>query len=516
MRKYAAAQLLCAMCASAQIGFNTPGPCWDGVVETNDSGPNVWLIVMDDNDYEAYGEFGGNPAHTPNLDFILQNSAVFRNGFVPMSVCRPSLAALLSGKNPERTGIRNYHSVASLRVTETLPREFRAQQYMTFLGGKFWEHRGGTPEEYGFRCVEAAGMQNSLTVLFGRDTQSKFLEMITEARGAWFAFWAPLLPHTPYDASMTYQSLIDVNLIDVPPEISDPAAYRQTVAGYLANLAWVDAKIGEGLAALSASGQLENTLIVTLTDNGIGFGHYSKQSPFDKGLKTHISFMLMSAIDSAEYPDLVTSTDIVPTIAELCGLAVPAYAQGISLAPRVLGTSTAPTRTQVSGATYSDESVPGYGTGVVPVSLWTRTPTHKYIKFLVPVNSTTLDSLSWQYLFMPVPDFAVGAELLFDIEQDPYERVNLASDPANGALLASLRAASADWFQAELAAGQDQPDPCIPRSADLNGDGSVGLSDLSILLSNFGVLGVDAFGNLNCDLDVDISDLSILLAQFGE
>ncbi|MFN0136852.1 MAG: sulfatase-like hydrolase/transferase [Phycisphaerae bacterium] len=515
MRLLAVLQLALTACAWAQGGFNTPGACWDGFETANKSAPNVWVIVMDDNDYDAYGHFGDAAARTPNLDYILGNSVVFRNCYVPMSVCRPSLAALLSGKYPERSGVRNNGSVEVLRASETIAHALSNDDYMTFLGGKFWETRGGTPADYGFRCVESGGLQQTLDAPFARSTQAKFLEMITETQGAWFAFWTPMLPHTPYDAPQQFVDQININDIDVPAWVNDLVAYRAHVRLYLANLAWLDAKIGEGLAALVATGQIEETIIITLADNGLGFGHYSKQSPFDKGLRTHLSFMRLNHYSPQHAPDLVSSVDVVPTMADLCGIARPAFAQGLSLAPRILSQTTTPARDQISGAVYSNGTIAGFGTGVVPAALWTRTPTHKYIKFLVPVNSTTLDPLDWQLLFSPVPNIAPGTEMLFDIAADPFERNDLSGTVELAALLVSLRTQSADWFAAQVAAGQDPPDPCVPRSADLNFDSFVNLTDLSILLSNFGVPGEDAAGNLNCDLDVNISDLAILLAQFG-
>jgi len=67
--------------------------------------------------------------------------------------------------------------------------------------------------------------------------------------------------------------------------------------------------------------------------------------------------------------------------------------------------------------------------------------------------------------------------------------------------------------------GDGVPDECAPPNdcpADLNGDRVVDLSDLSILLSNFGRTGVDpADGDIDGDNDVDLADLSVLLAAFG-
>lgn len=56
------------------------------------------------------------------------------------------------------------------------------------------------------------------------------------------------------------------------------------------------------------------------------------------------------------------------------------------------------------------------------------------------------------------------------------------------------------------------PAPCV---GDLNNDGSVGLSDLAILLANFGGAGGPAQGDVNNDGQITLSDLAALLAVFG-
>ena len=48
---------------------------------------------------------GNDLVHTPNLDRLASQSAVYPNGYVPMSVCRPSLVSLLTGLYPHQHGV---------------------------------------------------------------------------------------------------------------------------------------------------------------------------------------------------------------------------------------------------------------------------------------------------------------------------------------------------------------------------------------------------------------------------
>ena len=59
--------------------------------------PNVVLIVSDDQSYRDFGFMDNDRVHTPHLDRLASQSARYPNGYVSMSVCRPSLATLLTG-----------------------------------------------------------------------------------------------------------------------------------------------------------------------------------------------------------------------------------------------------------------------------------------------------------------------------------------------------------------------------------------------------------------------------------
>ena len=67
--------------------------------------PNVVMILADDQSYRDFGFMGNDLVHTPNIDRLAAQSARYPNGYVSMSVCRPSLATLLTGLYPHQHGI---------------------------------------------------------------------------------------------------------------------------------------------------------------------------------------------------------------------------------------------------------------------------------------------------------------------------------------------------------------------------------------------------------------------------
>ena len=62
--------------------------------------PNVVLILSDDQHWSDYGFMGHEHLQTPALDRLASESLVFRRGYVPFSLCCPSLASLITGRYP--------------------------------------------------------------------------------------------------------------------------------------------------------------------------------------------------------------------------------------------------------------------------------------------------------------------------------------------------------------------------------------------------------------------------------
>ena len=71
--------------------------------------PNIVYIIADDQAWPDFGFMGNDRVHTPNLDRLAAQSARFTNGYVPRSVCRPSLVSLPTGLYPHQRGVHFNH-----------------------------------------------------------------------------------------------------------------------------------------------------------------------------------------------------------------------------------------------------------------------------------------------------------------------------------------------------------------------------------------------------------------------
>src|SRR4051794_19412401 len=135
--------------------------------------PNVVLIVSDDQGWGDYSFMGHPYIRTPRIDRLAAQSLTFRRGYVPSSLCSPSLASILTGLYPHQHRVTSndpplpaskparqanqdpayremrQEMIANFERVPTLPRLLGEQGYASFQSGKWWGgnyHRAGFTE----------------------------------------------------------------------------------------------------------------------------------------------------------------------------------------------------------------------------------------------------------------------------------------------------------------------------------------------------------------------------------
>jgi uncharacterized sulfatase len=302
--------------------------------------PNVVIILSDDQAWGDYSFLGHPNIQTPHLDRLASQSVTFTRGYVPTSLCRPSLMSLitglyphqhlLTGNDPPKGTDRNL-MLKHVRRAATLPKLLAEQGYVSFQAGKWWE---GNFAEGGFTAgmthgdVTRGGRHGDEGLKIGRQGNQPVYDFLAANRGKPFFVWyAPMLPHSPHN----------------PPERL-LAKYRdQTdsihIARYWAMCQWWDEQCGELLDHLGQQGLAENTLVVYLTDNGWiqnahnqQFAPRSKRSPYEGGIRTPIMLRWPARLKPRrDDRTLVSSLDIAPTILAACGLSATKEMKGINL-----------------------------------------------------------------------------------------------------------------------------------------------------------------------------------------
>lgn len=307
--------------------------------------PNIVMIVSDDQAWTDFGFMGHEIVRTPHLDALAEKSAVFPNGYVPTSLCRASLATLLTGLyahqhkiccNDPPDGVDRTLMHPFIQSAPTLPRLLGEAGYVSLQTGKFWE---GHYSNAGFtEGMTTTGRHGGPGLAIGRETMQPIYDFVRAHREQPFFVWyAPMLPHEPHN----------------PPErlLADrwPASVHPKVAKYYAMIEWFDETCGELLAFLADEGLEEETLVVFLVDNGWitetgpvrttrgWFAPKSKLSPYDGGLRTPIMLYQPGVTRAGRYDDLVTTADLVPTLLAAAGATAPEGLPGENLLPRATG-----------------------------------------------------------------------------------------------------------------------------------------------------------------------------------
>ena len=325
--------------------------------------PNVVLIVSDDQAWTDYGFMGHADIRTPRLDQLAAEGALFTRGYVPSSLCRPSLAALITGLYAHRhkitgndppPGVDRGEMLRHIRAVPTLPRLLAERGYRSFQAGKWWEgsyEQGGFTHGMSHGDTARGGRHGDLGLRIGREGLLPIFDFLDDCGETPFFLWyAPMLPHSPHDPP---QRLLEKYAV---------AGRSPHVARYYAMCEWFDETCGELLDGLESRGLAGDTLVVYVTDNGWiqdpesrDFAPRSKRSPYEGGVRTPIVLRWPGHIaPRRDERTPVSSIDLAPTILAACGCRPAAEMPGVDLLDAM---NPAGTRNAVFGEIFTHDAV---------------------------------------------------------------------------------------------------------------------------------------------------------------
>ncbi|SEL23939.1 choline-sulfatase [Roseovarius azorensis] len=436
--------------------------------------PNILIFMVDQLNGTFFPDGPAEWLHAPNLKKLAARSTRFANAYTASPLCAPGRASFMSGLLPSRS--RVYDNAAEFAADiPTYAHHLRRAGYQTCLSGKMhfvgpdqlhgFEERLTTdiyPADFGWTpdyrkpgeridwwyhnmgSVTGAGVAEISNQMEYDDEVAYHAtrKVYDLARGADARPWCLTVsfthPHDPYVARRKYWDLYE-DCAHLLPEIpamayEDHDAHakrifdandwrnytitedhiRRARRAYFANISYLDDKIGEVMAALTATRQ--EAAILFVSDHGDMLG--------ERGLWYKMCFyegsarvpLMISApgMTPGLVTDPVSTIDICPTLCDLAGAdmsEIMPWTEGQSLVPQ--------------------------GQGVArdaPVAM----------EYAAEASYAPLVSLRygrWKY-----NRCGLDPDQLFDLENDPQELTNLADDPAHAGTLAQLRAKSeARW-----------------------------------------------------------------------
>ena len=413
--------------------------------------------------------------NTPNMDRLCENGILFKNAYTIQPQCVPCRTSIQTGRWPHQTGIMinrigpldagipsdpmlgplfreagyacgyqgNMH-VAHVRLNgsrglDLLPEDVELHGYDPVgevpdsdIGQRFADFLAGHPEEPFFftasiddphTCLKLGQDPNSLADEIGQAPDDPALLPPLPDN------WQPD-PSEPTVVREYYQTME----ADKAPDgsravVSDgwsELQWRQYIWAYKRLIERADASLGQVLDALEASGRAEDTLVIFCADHGDGAGHRrrrKKQVLYDEIARVPfiVSGVGVKQCGIIDTEHLVSLMDIMPTFMEAAGLQCPAHIEGRSLLPLLAEPASEHHPYVVTEVLFNKGlTVPGWAGRLL------RTRKHKYVLY----------------------NHGDHAEQLFDMERDPSEQNNLASDPAYQEVLEMHRAHLREWCEA--------------------------------------------------------------------
>jgi len=378
-----AALVLAAALVSAS-GFRVPA-------RSADPRPNVILIVTDDQTFDTL------PSEPPAMPWLQSRIfspsdhwAWFPNAVDSTPLCCPSRSSILTGLSSEHTGVFDNGMGQFLDESDTLPVWLHDAGYTTALVGKYLNHfpfgrlpyvppgwdrfvakmnLSGRTTYYRYPLVDQGVVLTTSTAPSDYATDVLASDAISFLRTApperpYFLEFTPSAPHAPITPAPRDVgaftgvriprpiSFDEADVSDKPsvvrslPRISPRRAailarHRQAESEALRS---VDDAVRRIVAAAASRGDLANTVIFFLTDNGFSFGAHrwvGKQCPYEECIRTPFAVRVPWA-RATTIPDVVSNLDLAPTIGDLAGTEPPGPVDGRDLWPLLDPRSTEP------------------------------------------------------------------------------------------------------------------------------------------------------------------------------
>lgn len=396
--------------------------------------PNIVLVISDDQGWTDYGMMGHQDLTTPRLDALAKESVLFRRGYVPTPLCRPSLMSLLTGQYASQHGVcgndpspKSYPGaqmreakqklIASSTNQPLLPKLLAEAGYRCHQSGKLWE---GSFTQAGFTHGMTQGFGNHKGGRHGDDGLrigreglaeiEQFLESDATNEQPYFLWFAPFMPHAPH----------------TPPEpLADKYSklgYEPSVANYYAMCEWFDQVVGELYDLVTRQPTNRPLLVVYVCDNGWiqsstpnRFDARSKQTVYEGGIRTPIFYHCPGYFPASDRDEATSSLDIFPTLLAAAGLSQAEPTPGMNLLPNL--TEALPiSRTAIFGEGFAHDIA---DLDAPNDSLLTRWVIEMPWKLILSYEGET-------GRYGDIHQDRVTEPQLFNLLHDPFEATNLA------------------------------------------------------------------------------------------
>ncbi|HEY7215974.1 MAG TPA: sulfatase [Thermoanaerobaculia bacterium] len=430
--------------------------------------PNIILILTDDQNLDTL-------AFMPRTrDLLARQGMTFTQHVVPLSLCCPSRASILTGLYPHNHKVYTnfppdggFERFDELRHEEaTLATALHAAGYRTALFGKYLNgypgEEGGTYVPPGwdewaspvhgspYASYNYTLNENGKTVKYGNGAEAYMTDVLAGkaaafVRGAaaggqpFFLYLATYAPHKPSTPARRHAGLFadlqaprtpafdEADVRDKPQRIR---ASKRLTAGEIAtidalyrkqirSLQAVDEAVAALVKALQETGQLAGTYILFTSDNGFHMGQHrlepGKYTPYETDVRVPLLVRGPGVPAGATSSALTSSVDLAPTLAALAGARLAVPPDGRSLAPLLHGQAPAGWRQAALLEQFAFPPAP-------PKADQTLEPPDLQDE---KASATYPAHMGLRTAGLKFVEYGTGEREVYDLRQDPDELVNL-------------------------------------------------------------------------------------------
>lgn len=365
-----------------------------------DSRPNILLIAVDDL-RDTLGCYGNPAVQTPHIDRLAEQGVRFERSYVQYPVCNASRTSFLTGRRPDQTGVTDNATLMRDKLPDvvTFPQLLKEQGWHSAAFGKIFHLGGGRNASLRERWMDLPKSWHSAEAFRATETGSRKLAgrnltgdklnwchwgmmdggdddqpdgQIASAVIArieslgdepWIIGAGFMKPHDPFVAPKKYFDLYPEGSLQLYRDPADQTPAPPLAVGfggygeafgkftdverleflraYYACTSFMDAQVGRVLETLDRLELWDNTVVIFLGDHGYHLGErewWNKNTLFDRSCRAPL-IIAAPSVEPGTALGLVEFVDLYPTIAELCGVTLPAGLAGRSLRSMLLDPS---------------------------------------------------------------------------------------------------------------------------------------------------------------------------------
>ena len=294
--------------------------------------PNILIVMGDDISYPHMGAYGTKWVKTPGFDRVASDGILFRNAYTPNAKSSPSRACFL-------TGLNSWQLEAAANHVPFFPAKFSSFIEAIEKNGYFTGHTAkgwapgvandslGNPRSLTGKAYDSKKLSPPASGISDIDYAANFEEFLNARKSTDpFCFWyGSLEPHRAYEnGSGTSKGGKKIDEIEhIPGFWPDDEKVRNDMLDYAYEIEHFDTHLVKMLEALEKRGELDNTIVIVTSDNGMPFPRVKGQA-YEYSNHMPLAIMWGKGIKNPgrDVYDFISFIDFAPTLLEVAGISL--------------------------------------------------------------------------------------------------------------------------------------------------------------------------------------------------